>query len=100
MSMADKVSERARTGALWLGFVNIATKGSQMVVTLALATMFTEGEMGLVALTLSLANTAMIVQSMGVNNVITHTERDEHVMAGTALTMSLVPTTVLTLVGV
>ncbi|WP_101948128.1 oligosaccharide flippase family protein [Mycobacterium sp. 3519A] len=100
MSRPDKVSERARAGVLWLGFVNVATKGSQMVVTLALAAVFTEGELGLVALTLSLANTAMIVQSMGVNNVITHTGRDEHVMAGTALTMSLVPTTVLTLVGV
>jgi O-antigen/teichoic acid export membrane protein len=96
----DELSDRARTGVLWLGFVNAATKGSQMVVTLALATIFTESELGLVALTVSLVNTAMIVQSMGVNNVITRTERDEQVMSGTVLTMSLLPTTVLTVVGV
>jgi O-antigen/teichoic acid export membrane protein len=97
---ADELSDRARTGVLWFGFVNAATKGSQMLVTIALATIFTESELGLVALTVALLNTAMIVQSMGVNNVISRTERDEHVMAGTVLTMSLLPTAVLTLVGV
>lgn len=99
-SATDELSDRARTGALWFGFVNAATKASQMVVTLALATIFTESELGVVALTVSLVNTAVIVQSMGVNNVITRTERDENVMAGTVLTMALVPTVILTLVGV
>lgn len=96
----DVPSDGARAGVLWFGFVNAATKGSQMVVTLALATIFTESELGVVALTVSLVNTAMIVQSMGVNNVITRTDRDPGVMSGTVLTMSLLPTTVLTLVGV
>ncbi|HTI78509.1 MAG TPA: oligosaccharide flippase family protein [Mycobacterium sp.] len=100
MRRPDTLSERARTGVLWFGFVNAATKASQMVVTLALAIIFTQSELGLVALTVSLVNTAMIVQSMGVNNVITRTERDENVMAGTVLTMALLPTVVLTLVGV
>jgi O-antigen/teichoic acid export membrane protein len=99
-AVTDELSDRARTGVLWLGFVNAATKGSQMVVTLALAAIFTESELGLVALAVSLVNTAMIVQSMGVNDVISRTERDEHVMSGTVLTMSLLPTTVLTLIGV
>lgn len=99
-SAADDLTGRARAGTLWLGFVNAATKGSQMVVTVVLATLFTEDELGVVALTLSLVNTAMVVQSLGVNNVIGRTERDENVMAGTVLTISLVPTFVLMLVGV
>jgi O-antigen/teichoic acid export membrane protein len=98
--VTDELSERARTGVLWLGFVNAATRGTQMVVTLALAAIFTESDLGLVALATSLVNTAMVVQSMGVNAVISRTERDEHVMAGTVLTMSLLPSIVLTLVGV
>ena len=100
MAVEDELSAQARTGVLWLGFVNAATKGSQLVITLALAIIFSENELGLVALAVSLVNTAMIVQSMGANDVISRTERDEHVMAGTVLTMSLLPTIVLTLVGV
>jgi PST family polysaccharide transporter len=71
-----------------------------MVVTLALAAIFTERDLGLVALAMSLVNTAIIVQSMGVNAIISRTERDEHVMAGTVLTMSLLPTTILMLIGI
>ena len=99
MAVTDGVSDRARTGVLWLGLVNTATKSIQLVVTLALAAIFTEGELGVVALAVSLATTAMVVQSMGVNHVVSRTEHDEHVMAGTVLTMSFLPTAVLTVAG-
>src|SRR4051812_32867280 len=98
-SLTGELSDRVRTGVLWLGLVNAATRGSQIVVTLALAAIFTESDLGLVALAMSLVNTAMLVQSMGVNWVISLTERDKLFWAGTVLTMSFLPGPFLPLVG-
>jgi O-antigen/teichoic acid export membrane protein len=76
-------------GSLWLGAVNLVSKSSQMVVTLLLAALLTEGELGLVALAVALVNLGQVVQSIGVYDVISRTEHDPRRMAGTVLTMSV-----------
>ena len=76
-------------GSLWLGAVNLVSKSSQMVVTLVLAALLTEGELGLVALAVALVNLGQVVQSIGVYDVISRTEHDPRRMAGTVLTMSV-----------
>jgi O-antigen/teichoic acid export membrane protein len=96
----DELAGQARSGVLWLTLISALSRGSQMVVTLALAAIFTKSDLGVVALAMSLANTAMVVQVMGVSHVIARTDRDEHVMAGTVLTISLAPSAVLTLLGI
>jgi PST family polysaccharide transporter len=80
---------RAARGSLWLGAVNLVSKSSQMVVTLVLAALLTEGELGLVALAVALVNLGQVVQSIGVYDVISRTALDSRRMAGTVLTMSV-----------
>jgi O-antigen/teichoic acid export membrane protein len=80
---------RAARGSLWLGAVNLVSKSSQMVVTLVLAALLTEGELGLVALAVALVNLGQVVQSIGVYDVISRTALDARRMAGTVLTMSV-----------
>jgi len=94
------MDDRARRGVGWLTLVSVATKGSQLVVTVVLAALFTEADLGVVALTLALVNTAMVVQSMGVTAVISRTEHDAERMAGTVLTMTAAAATLLTVAGV
>jgi O-antigen/teichoic acid export membrane protein len=80
---------RAVRGSLWLFGVNLVSKGSQMAVTLVLAAFLTEEGLGLVALTVSLVNIGQVVQSMGVYDVISRTDRDPRRVAGTLLTLSV-----------
>jgi O-antigen/teichoic acid export membrane protein len=80
---------RAITGTLWLGLVNLVSKGSQVVVTLAMATFLTEGELGVVALAVAVVNIGQVVQAMGVYDVIGRTRRDPERLAATVLTMSV-----------
>ncbi|KFU76690.1 oligosaccharide flippase family protein [Amycolatopsis lurida] len=87
--MTGELGTKAARGSLWLGAVNLVSKGSQMVVTLALAALLTEGELGVVALAVSLVNLGQVVQSIGVYDVISRTERDSRRMAGTVLTLSV-----------
>ncbi len=94
------MDDRARRGVGWLALVSAATKGSQLVVTLVLAALFSASDLGVVALTLALINTAMIVQSMGVTAVIGRTERDPDRMAGTVLTMTSLLALLLTAAGI
>jgi O-antigen/teichoic acid export membrane protein len=87
--MTGRLGSEAVHGSLWLGLVNLVSKGSQMAVTLVLAAALTEGELGLVALAVSLVNIGQVIQSMGVYDVISRTEREPGRMAGTVLTMSV-----------
>jgi PST family polysaccharide transporter len=80
---------RATRGSLWLGLVNLLSKGSQVAVTLALAAFLTEGGLGAVALAVSVVNIGQVVQSMGVYDVLSRTAREPAVVAGTVLTMSV-----------
>jgi O-antigen/teichoic acid export membrane protein len=87
--MSGRLGSAAVHGSLWLGLVNLVSKGSQMAVTLVLAVSLTEGDLGLVALAVSLVNVGQVIQSMGVYDVISRTEREPGRMAGTVLTMSV-----------
>jgi O-antigen/teichoic acid export membrane protein len=90
----------AARGTLWLGLVNLISKGTQMAVTVVLAAFLTENQLGLVTLAVSLVNIGQVVQSMGVYDVVTRTRRDAAAMAGTVLTASVVVGVVLGAVGV
>ncbi|XVS67057.1 oligosaccharide flippase family protein [Actinosynnema sp. CA-299493] len=78
----------AGVGALWLFLVNLVGKGSQMAVTLVLAAFLTEEGLGLVALAVALVNIGQVVQSMGVYDVVSRTDRDPRRVAGTLLVLS------------
>ncbi|WP_246258307.1 oligosaccharide flippase family protein [Amycolatopsis anabasis] len=91
---------RAAKGTLWLGLVNLVSKGSQMAITLVLAAFLTEGELGLVTLAVALVNIGQVIQSMGVYDVVSRTERDVSAMAGTVLTLSVGTGAALAAVGV
>lgn len=82
------VGQRAVRGSLWLFLVNLVSKGSQMAVTLVLAAFLTSEGLGLVALAVALVNIGQVVQSMGVYDVVSRTERDPRRVAGTLLTLS------------
>ncbi|MEV7550378.1 oligosaccharide flippase family protein [Amycolatopsis sp. NPDC089917] len=84
-----ELGTKAVRGSLWLGAVNLVSKSSQMLVTLVLAALLTEGQLGVVALAVSLVNLGQVVQSIGVYDVISRTERDPRRMAGTVLTLSV-----------
>jgi O-antigen/teichoic acid export membrane protein len=85
---ANPVGRRAVRGSLWLFLVNLVGKGSQMAVTLVLAAFLTEEGLGLVALAVALVNIGQVVQSMGVYDIISRTDRDPRRMAGTLLVLS------------
>ncbi|MFD0200647.1 MULTISPECIES: oligosaccharide flippase family protein [Saccharothrix] len=82
------VGQRAVRGSLWLFGVNLVSKGSQMAVTLVLAAFLTEEGLGLVALAVALVNIGQVVQSMGVYDVVSRTDRDPRRVAGTLLVLS------------
>ncbi|MEV7037859.1 oligosaccharide flippase family protein [Amycolatopsis sp. NPDC051061] len=87
--MTGTLGSRAVRGSLWLGVVNLVSKSSQMLVTLVLAALLTEGQLGAVALAVALVNLGQVVQSIGVYDVIGRTELDPRRMAGTLLTLSV-----------
>jgi O-antigen/teichoic acid export membrane protein len=60
-----------------------------MLVTLVLAALLTEGQLGAVALAVALVNLGQVVQSIGVYDVVGRTDRDPRRMAGTVLTLSV-----------
>ncbi len=87
--MTDTLGSRAVRGSLWLGVVNLVSKSSQMLVTLVLAALLTEGQLGAVALAVAVVNLGQVVQSIGVYDLIGRTERDPRRVAGTLLTSSV-----------
>jgi PST family polysaccharide transporter len=93
--MTSLLGTRATRGSLWLGLVNLLSKGSQIAVTLALAAFLTENDLGAVALAVAVVNIGQVVQSMGVYDVLSRTARDPAIVAGTVLTMSVGAATVI-----
>ena len=87
--MTTGIGRRAVRGTLWLGLVNLVSKGSQMVVTLVLAVTLTEGGLGATALAVAVVNIGQVIQAMGVYDVIGRTEGDPDRLAGTVLTLSV-----------
>jgi PST family polysaccharide transporter len=87
--MSTGIGSRAVRGTLWLGLVNLVSKGSQVVVTLVLAATLTEGGLGSVALAVAVVNIGQVIQAMGVYDVIGRTRRDPDRLAGTVLTLSV-----------
>lgn len=87
--MTNQVGTRAVRGSLWLFAVNVISKGCQVAVTLVLAALLTEEGLGAVSLVVSLVNIGQVVQSAGVYDVISRTNRDPQRLAGTVLTLSV-----------
>lgn len=83
------MTDVAVRGSLWLFAVNLVSKSSQIVVTLALALFLTEADLGAVALVVSVVNIGQVVQAMGVYDIVSRTTRDPLTTAGTVLTMSV-----------
>jgi O-antigen/teichoic acid export membrane protein len=87
--LSSELAGAARRGALWLGLVNVLSKGSQVVVTLALGVFLTESQLGIVSIAVALLNLGIVLQSAGVFDVIALTEEDPRRFAGTVATVSL-----------
>ncbi|MFD4638976.1 oligosaccharide flippase family protein [Lentzea sp. NPDC058436] len=83
------MTDVAVRGSLWLFAVNLVSKSSQIVVTLALALFLTEADLGAVALVVSIVNIGQVIQAMGVYDIVSRTARDPLTTAGTVLTMSV-----------
>ncbi|MEV6241567.1 oligosaccharide flippase family protein [Lentzea sp. NPDC051838] len=94
--MTNQVGTRAVRGSLWLFAVNVISKGCQVAVTLVLAALLTEDGLGAVSIVVSLVNIGQVVQSAGVYDVISRTNRDPQRLAGTVLTMSIAGGTAIT----
>ncbi|GHH54244.1 oligosaccharide flippase family protein [Lentzea cavernae] len=92
------MTDVAVRGSLWLFAVNLVSKSSQIVVTLALALFLTEADLGAVALTVSIVNIGQVIQAMGVYDIVSRTALDPLRTAGTVLTMSVAAGTVLAVV--
>ncbi|SEQ80430.1 polysaccharide transporter, PST family [Lentzea xinjiangensis] len=92
------MTDVAVRGSLWLFAVNLVSKSSQVVVTLALAVFLTEADLGAVALVVSVVNIGQVVQAMGVYDVVSRTALDPARTAGTVLTMSVTAGAVLAVV--
>ncbi|GLY53094.1 oligosaccharide flippase family protein [Lentzea sp. NBRC 102530] len=92
------MTDVAVRGSLWLFAVNLVSKSSQIVVTLALALFLTEADLGAVALVVSVVNIGQVVQAMGVYDIVSRTTRDPLRTAGTVLTMSVAAGTALTVI--
>ncbi len=88
----------ATRGALWLGLVNLLSKGAQVLVTLALGLFLTAAELGTTTIVVTLLNLGLVLQSMGVYDVIARTEHEPRAFAGTVVTLSLTAGAVLAVV--
>lgn len=90
------MTDVAVRGSLWLFAVNLVSKSSQIVVTLALALFLTEADLGAVALVVSVVNIGQVIQAMGVYDIVSRTALDPLRTAGTVLVMSVAAGAVLT----
>jgi PST family polysaccharide transporter len=80
----------AARGTLWLGLVNVLSKGAQMLVILALGAYLDERQLGTVTITITMVNVAQIVQMMGVFDVVSRTRHPVREFAGSVATLSVV----------
>jgi O-antigen/teichoic acid export membrane protein len=85
----------AARGTLWLGLVNVLSKGAQMLVILTLGTFLDERQLGTVTITVTVVNVAQIIQTMGVFDVISRTTHPAREFAGSVATMSVATAVVL-----
>jgi O-antigen/teichoic acid export membrane protein len=95
---ADQLSSQAARGTVWLGLVNVLSKGSQIVVTIALGHFLSRSQVGAVTIAVVLVNLGQTLQSMGVYDVVTRTRHDPLKFAGSVATLSLLTASVATLV--
>lgn len=79
----------AVTGALWLGLVNLLSKGTQVAVTLALGVYLNAAELGTVTIAVVVLNLGVVLQSAGVYDVIARTTEEPLRFAGTVATLSV-----------
>lgn len=84
-------------GAAWLGLVNVLSKGSQVLVTLALARFLRSSQLGEVTIMVTVLNLGQLLQSMGVYDVVARTSRPPQEFAGTVASLSLAVSSVLAL---
>ena len=96
--MSRGLAGAASRGALWLGLVNLLSKGSQVVVTLALGVFLTAGELGTVTVTVALVNLALVLQSAGVYDVVSRTRGEPRRFAGTVASLSVTAAAAIALV--
>lgn len=87
--MSATLSQRAARGTAWLGLVNVLSKGSQIVVTLALGAFLSRADVGAVTVAVVVVNLGMAVQLMGVYDVVSRTDEDPQTFAGTVATLTL-----------
>lgn len=86
---SDGLGGAAARGALWLGLVNLLSKGSQVLVTLALGIFLTAAELGSVTIAVALLNLGVVLQSVGVYDVIARTTEDPARFSRTVATLSV-----------
>ncbi len=95
---ADQLSSQAARGTVWLGLVNVLSKGSQIVVTIALGHFLTRSQVGAVTIAVVLVNLGQTLQSMGVYDVVTRTRHEPLEFAGSVATLSVAAASVAALV--
>ena len=88
-AMTHSLGSTVVRGSAWLAVVTAVAKGSQVVITIALAKFLDAPELGVVAITLVIFNLAQIAQAAGVYDVIARTTHDPIKFAGTAATISV-----------
>lgn len=76
-------------GAFWMLAVTVATKGTQGLVTVALAVFLQPDQLGLVSVAVVTIQLAQITQTMGVYDVISRTKRSPLEFSGTVATLSV-----------
>lgn len=76
--------------AAWLGLVNLLSKGSQILVTLALARFLGAAALGQVTIMATVLNLGQLLTVMGVYDVVARTARPAVEFAGTVATLGLV----------
>lgn len=89
----------ATRGTLWLGLVNLLSKGSQVAVTLTLGVFLTATQLGRVTVIIALLNLGLVLQSAGVYDVIARTSENPRRFAGTVATISVVTGALITFLG-
>jgi O-antigen/teichoic acid export membrane protein len=87
--MSSQLTATVTRGAFWLGSANLLSKGSQILVTLALGIFLSAAELGSVTITIALLNLGLVLQSVGVFDVIARTSEEPLAFAGTVATLSL-----------
>ncbi len=87
--MNDTIGRRAARGTAWLGLVNLLSKGSQILVTLALGAYLTRSQLGAVTIAVVLVNLGQTLQTMGVYDVISRTGHEVRAFTGSVATLSV-----------